>query len=236
LGHRATSGRPIGIPSTNLSALVLACALSAGCASDPRVDEETADLVVVRGFIESGELYRWPSCPGPQDFLEVVNCVPGSRSTVRFLVEEPIVGAVRRKHLPITFGYAPHWPEVNVGASSRYLALVLTDGRRYEMHGVAAVLETEAGGWAIPATFDEIIEFPCSTVDQELERLSFRSPRPRELVSSLRMNAREIDEVDDEGLFALEDGYLYAHAGVPVERARSAYAGKSASQVAGECH
>ena len=60
--------------------------------------------------------------------------------------------------------------------------------------------------------------------------------RNEQLVASLGLSAREIDEADDEGQFTLEGGYLYANAGVPVERARGAYAGKSASEVAGECH
>ena len=225
---------PIQTASASTRWLVL-FALLTSCATDPRVDDDTAELVVARGYIESGELYRWQQCWGPVDFLEVVNCVPGPRSTVRFRVEESIVGVADRKRLRARFGYGAGWPELKFGANAHYLAVFITDRKHYELRGVAAVSQTEDGSWAIPATFDEDIEFPCSSDEEQTEAMSFRSPRPRELILALQLSAREIDEADDEGLFTLEDGYLYANAGVGVTRAVEVYAGKSASQVDG-CH
>ena len=218
--------------------LVLLSALSAGCAVPPvSVDEETAELVVARGYIESGDLYRWPSCYGPIEFLEVVNCVPGSMRSARFLVEESFVGAPPRARLRTSFGYAPHWPEVKLGPDAEYLAVFLTDGTHYQMVGFAAVSETEDGSWAIPVTFDDqIVEFPCSTVDSEPEPLRFRSPGPRELIASLEARTQEIEDLEEEGSFTAEDGYLYPNVGLSLKHTREVYAGKSGNQVAGECH
>lgn len=215
---------------------VVLCALAAGCATEARIDEDRAELVVARGYLESGDLHRWPECAGPIEFLEVVNCAPGLRSSARFRVEQPIVGTARGR-VRVDFDYAPHWPELTVGPDARYLAVFLRDGRRYEMHGVAAVAQTEDGAWAIPVTYDrQLIEFPCTTDERQPEPLNFREPRPREAVSAIGLEAYELEDLEDEGLFAVEGGYLYAKSGVPLKHVPEAYAGKSPRQVAGDCH
>jgi hypothetical protein len=218
--------------------LVLQAALLAGCAAPPvRVDEETAALVVARGYIESGDLYRWLSCDGPIEVLEVVNCTAGRMSSASFRVEESFVGAPPRARLRASFGYAPHWPEVKLGPGAEYVAVFLTDGTHYQIVGVAAVSETEDGSWAIPATFDDqTVEFPCSTVDREPEPLTFRSPGPRELIASLESSTQEIEQLEEEGSFTAEDGYLYPSVGLSLKHTAEVYAGKSGDLVAGECH
>ena len=214
------------------------CCLLAGCAasSERYVDSSRASVLVVRGYLESGTLHRSSGCRGADPGLEV-QCAPPPPSIATFVVEESIVGAPARKRLRVRFGYSPHWPEVMLGKTHQYLAAIVSDGSVHELEGVAPVARTTDGGWAIPIAMErESHLFPCSMHDVEPEPMRFQDPRPREPLGIYAGDQEIIDDLNEDDLYTVENGYVYADKGVPLEHVAAAYEGKSPDTVSGECH
>jgi hypothetical protein len=217
----------------------LLCCLLAGCAARPEsyVEKTRASVLVVRGYLESGELHRWKECQGPPELLEVINCVPGPRSVATFVIDEPILGTPTRSRLRVQFGYAGYWPELKLGHRYQYLAALISDGASNELEGVAPVARTTEGAWAIPITMERrSYVFPCSMYDFEPELLRFREPRPREPLGDMGEEPELVHELEEDGSYTVDKGYVYADKGVPLKHVPAAYDGKSAATVSGECH
>src|SRR5689334_471154 len=138
---------------TNIKTVMLSawmCVLLAGCAHPwVYVDESRASVLIVRGYIGSGELQRSPGCD--EMLLEAV-CGSPPRSDITFVVEQTLVGAPARKRLPVQFAYTQGRPELVKGREAQYLAVLTTDGKVSELHGVAPLVRTIDGKWAVPVT------------------------------------------------------------------------------------
>jgi len=232
--------RICGLSMAGLMGLLPLLLSTCASTSDYYVDEERASVLLVRGYLESGALHRWQTCDdGMTGFID---CATGLPSEATFVVEEAILGAPRRKRLRLHFRYAAHWPELAL--RQQYVAVILSDGSVDELEGVATVAPTVDGRWAIPVrVYDPSGDvLPCTKSEVRPTPLQFASPRPAESLAELQFDERDVSRFRErlidfkkDDLFSIEADHIYATGGIPLDKLPAAYAGKSATKVAGEC-
>jgi hypothetical protein len=174
----------------------------------------------------------------PDEFIGVVDCLPGPPySVLTFVVEKTLIGTAPAPRMRVQFIYSDYWPDLEFGRSHQYLVALTIDGSSHVLRGLAQVARTTDRGWAIPVTLEEDrYLFPCSMYGPEPESLTFRRPRPSESLAKADHDEDMINDLKKDGTHTIENGYAYPSKGVLLEHLQAAYAGKSASQIAGECH